>query len=99
MTVAALGADVEIPTLDGEPERLRVAPGTASGTVMRVRGRGIPHLGRRGRGDLYVTVVVETPKARSKEEEALLQRLAEVRGDLPQKGKGLSGKLRKPLET
>ncbi|HEY3210679.1 MAG TPA: molecular chaperone DnaJ [Actinomycetota bacterium] len=98
MTVAALGADVEIPTLDGEPERLRVEPGTESGTTIRLRGRGIPHLGRRGRGDLYVTVVVETPKARSREEESLLRQLGELRGDLPEKGQGLRGKLRKLLE-
>jgi molecular chaperone DnaJ len=99
MTMAALGTEVEIPTLDGDPERLRIAPGTASGTVMRVRGRGIPHLGRRGRGDLYVTFQVETPKPRNKEEETLLQRLAELRGDLSEKGRGLGGKLRKLLET
>ena len=99
MTVAALGTEVEIPTLDGESERLRIAPGTPSGTVLRVRGRGIPHLGRRGRGDLYVTVEVETPKPRDKKEETLLRQLAELRGDLPEKGRGLSGKLRKPQDS
>jgi molecular chaperone DnaJ len=98
MTAAALGADIEVPTLDGEPERLRLDPGTESGTVLRLRGRGVPHLGRRGRGDLYVTVQVETPQARNREEEALLRRLGELRGDLPEKGAGLKGKLRKLLE-
>jgi molecular chaperone DnaJ len=98
MTLAALGADLEIPTLDGESDRIRIEPGTESGTVIRLRGRGIPHLGRRGRGDLYVTVLVETPRARGKEEESLLKRLAELRGDLPEKGKGVSGRLRKLLE-
>jgi molecular chaperone DnaJ len=98
MTVAALGADIEVPTLDGEPERLRLDPGTESGTVLRLRGRGVPHLGRRGRGDLFVTVQVETPKARNREEEAVLRRLGELRGDLPEKGAGLKGKLRKLLE-
>jgi molecular chaperone DnaJ len=98
MTLAALGADIEVPTLEGEPERIRLDPGTESGTVVRLRGRGIPHLGRRGRGDLYVTVVVETPRARNKDEESLLRRLAELRGDLPEKGEGLKGKLRKLLE-
>jgi molecular chaperone DnaJ len=98
MTLAALGTEVEIPTLDGEAERVRVDPGTESGTVIRLRGRGVPHLGRRGRGDLYVTVLVETPKARNREEEALLRRLAEMRGEAPEKGQGLTGKLRRPLE-
>jgi molecular chaperone DnaJ len=98
MTLAALGADIEISTLDGEPERVRLEPGTESGTIIRLRGRGIPHLGRRGRGDLYVTVLVETPKARNREEESLLRQLGELRGDLPEKGQGLRGKLRKLLE-
>lgn len=99
MTLAALGSDMEIPTLDGELERVRVDPGTESGTVIRLRGRGVPHLGRRGRGDLYVTVLVETPKARNREEESLLRRLAELRDEAPGKGQGLTAKLRKILET
>jgi molecular chaperone DnaJ len=95
MAVAALGADIEVPTLDGEPERVRVDPGTESGTVVRLRGRGVPHLGRRGRGDLYITVIVETPKPRNREEESLLKKLAELQGDLPEKGRRLEGKPRK----
>jgi molecular chaperone DnaJ len=98
MTQAALGAELEIPTLDGEPERVRVDPGTESGTVLRLRGHGVPHLGRRGRGDLFVTVLVETPKARNRDEESLIRQLAEMRGEMPGKGKGLTGKLRKLLE-
>jgi molecular chaperone DnaJ len=98
MTQAALGADIEIPTLDGEPERVRVDAGTESGTVLRLRGHGVSHLGRRGRGDLYVTVLVETPKARNREEESLIRQLAELRGETPAKGKGLTGKLRRLLE-
>ena len=98
MTQAALGAEIEVPTLEG-PERLSLEPGTQSGQVLRLRGRGVPNLGRRGRGDLLLSVVVETPKARSKEERALLERLAEVREERPAKGKGLAAKLRKLLET
>src|SRR5712691_828630 len=98
MSQAALGADVEIPTLEG-PERVRLEPGVASGSVLRLRGKGVPHLGRRNRGDLFVTVQVETPKPQSKEERQLLQRLAELRGEGPEKGKGLVGKLRKLLDS
>jgi molecular chaperone DnaJ len=58
----------------------------------------LPNPSRRGRGDLLVTVVVETPVAKSKEERALLERLAEVRGEPPPKAKGLAGKVRKLLE-
>jgi molecular chaperone DnaJ len=98
MTTAALGAELEIPTLDG-PETIRLEPGTQPGTVVRLRSRGLPHINRRGRGDLYVTVIVETPTAVSKEERQLLERLAEVRGERAAKGKGIAGKLRKLLET
>src|SRR5712691_6523450 len=98
MSQAALGADVEIPTLEG-PERVRLEPGVASGSVLRLRGKGVPHLGRRNRGDLFVTVQVETPKPQSKEERQLLERLAELRSEGPEKGKGLVGKLRKLLDT
>jgi molecular chaperone DnaJ len=98
MTQAALGAEVEIPTLEGT-ERLQLEPGTQPGEVLRLRGRGIPNLGRRGRGDLLVTVVVETPKPKSKEERALLERLAAVRAERLGKDRGLVGKLRKLLEA
>jgi molecular chaperone DnaJ len=97
MTQAALGAELEIPTLDG-PEKIRLEPGTESGTVVRLRGMGSPRLGRRGRGDLFVQIVVETPKPTSKEERELLERLASIRGERPDDGKGLTGRLRKLLE-
>jgi molecular chaperone DnaJ len=63
-----------------------------------LRGKGVPNLGRRGRGDLLVSLEVATPKPRSKEERALLERLAELRGDRPRKGTRIAGKLRKLLE-
>ena len=98
MTQASLGADVEIPTLEGT-ETVHLDAGVESGAVLRLRGKGVPNLGRRGRGDLYVTVLVETPVPKSKEERALLERLAELRGERPKKGEGLVGKLRKLLQT
>jgi molecular chaperone DnaJ len=94
MTQAALGAEVEIPTLEGH-EKLRLEPGIESGTVLKLRGQGVPHVGRRSRGDLYVTVLVETPAPASREERALLERLAELRGERPRSDGGLVGKLRK----
>ena len=75
---ATLGGDVEIETLDG-PQRLRIDPGTESGTVLRVKGKGVPNLQRRGRGDLFVTVHIVPPRDLSKEERSLLQRLADLR--------------------
>ena len=78
MTQATLGADIEIETLDGV-ERLRIEPGTESGTVVRLKGKGVPNMNRRGRGDLYVTVHVVTPTDLSREERKLLEQLAELR--------------------
>jgi len=80
MTQAALGAVVDFETLDG-PEPVTLAPGTQTGTVVRMRGRGVPHVRGRGRGDLLVTVVVDTPTGLSRSQQDLLRRLAEERGE------------------
>jgi molecular chaperone DnaJ len=95
MTRAALGADVDVETLDGT-ERVRIEPGTRSGSVIRLRGRGTPNLGRRGRGDLFLTIDVATPERPSREERRLLERLAELRGEAPGKGESPPGTLRRP---
>jgi molecular chaperone DnaJ len=92
-TQAALGATVTIPTLD-EDETVRVDRGTESGTVVRLRGKGIPNLNRRGRGDLYVTLHVVSPRELSKDERQLYERLAELRGEDP--GSASAGALRRP---
>jgi molecular chaperone DnaJ len=80
MTQAALGAHVEYATLDGT-ENLIVPAGTQTGRVFRLRGRGVPHVNGRARGDLMVRVVVDTPTALTNEEDELLRKLAEIRGD------------------
>ncbi|PAY16917.1 molecular chaperone DnaJ [Rhodopirellula sp. SM50] len=74
---AALGAEIEIPTLDG-PEKLRIEPGTQNGEVFTVRGKGVvdPRGGRVG--DLLVQVFIEVPKHLSTEQEELLRKLADL---------------------
>jgi molecular chaperone DnaJ len=95
ITQATLGEDIDIETLEG-PEPLRIDPGTESGTVVRLKGKGVPHLQRRGRGDLFVTVHVVTPRDLSEEERSLLERLAELR-DEPVGGNGAAPRgLRRP---
>lgn len=71
----ALGQDITIPTLDGK-ETITIPEGTHSGSVFRLRGRGMPDVGGRGRGDLLVTVKVVTPAKLTKEQKKLLQQLA-----------------------
>jgi molecular chaperone DnaJ len=80
ITQATLGADVTVPGLDGD-ETIHVEPGTPSGTVIRIRGKGVPNLQHRGRGDLFVTLHVVTPTDLSREERTLLRQLAELRGE------------------
>jgi molecular chaperone DnaJ len=74
---AALGADLEVPTIGGTA-RLKVAPGTQSGRLLRMRGRGLPHLQGGGRGDLIIRVVVWTPTELTPQQESLLRQLAKV---------------------
>jgi molecular chaperone DnaJ len=73
---ATLGATIEVPTLDGGATKLHLPEGTQSGTVLRVRGQGVPQLGGRGRGDLHVLVRVVTPKHLTGEQRKLFEQLA-----------------------
>jgi molecular chaperone DnaJ len=74
---AALGAVVEVPTLDG-PEDLEIPRGTQSGETLRIRGRGMPDIGGRTRGDELVEVSVETPRHLTVRQEELLREFAEI---------------------
>ena len=80
MVQAALGGEVQVDTLDGT-ERVGIDPGTESGTTVRLRGKGIPNLGRGGRGDLFLTIAVQTPRDLSKEQRGLVEELARLRGE------------------
>jgi len=77
---AALGADVEVPTLEGR-RQIRVESGTQSGDVIRLRGEGVPRLGGGPRGDQLVRVFVEVPTNLTSEQRELLERFAEISGD------------------
>jgi molecular chaperone DnaJ len=76
-TQAALGAKIEVPTLEGR-EDLAIPAGTQPGEIFRLRGRGMPSPGRRGKGDLVVQVHLEVPKTLTDRQEELLRELAEV---------------------
>ncbi|MCA1726748.1 MAG: molecular chaperone DnaJ [Actinobacteria bacterium] len=81
---AALGANVEVPTLNGTVS-LKVPAGTPSGKTFRLRGKGAPRAGRSGSGDLMVTVRVDVPSKLSREEKDLLRRLQEVQQESPRR--------------
>jgi len=75
---AALGGSVEVPTLEGKPHRLDIPAGTQSGEVFRVPRRGLPSIKGKGRGDLMVRVVIETPQKLTPRQTELLRELAEI---------------------
>ncbi len=76
-TQAALGDEVEVPTLEGKKILLRVPPGTESGKIFKISKKGIPHFAGRGRGNLYVNLVVKTPKKLTKKQKEILKKLRE----------------------
>ena len=86
---AALGAEVTVPTLEGDTP-LKVPAGCQTGTVFRLKGKGIPHLNGRGSGDQLVTASVVTPKSLSKEQRRLFEELSDSisGGEKKDKGKG-----------
>ncbi|MBR1497395.1 MAG: molecular chaperone DnaJ [Oscillospiraceae bacterium] len=84
---AALGAEVEVPTLDGKV-KYDIPEGTQTGTTFRLRGKGIPNLNGGGRGDQFVTVNIETPKGLTKEQKELLRQFADSTGG----GSGVKGR-------
>ena len=77
---AVLGAELEIPTIDGKV-KYTLPEGTQSGTTFRLKGKGIPSINGHGRGDQYVTVYIETPRNLNKEQKEALKKFAETMGD------------------
>ena len=79
-TQAVLGAELEIPTIDGKV-KYSIPEGTQTGTVFRLKGKGIPVLNGRGRGDQYVTVTIETPRNLNREQKDALRKFSEALGE------------------
>ncbi|MFN2590818.1 MAG: molecular chaperone DnaJ [Actinomycetota bacterium] len=85
---AALGANVQVPTLNG-PVTLKIPAGTPSGKTFRIRGKGAPRPRKGGNGDLLVTVRVEVPNRLSKQERELLKELQASQGESPRRRLGV----------
>jgi molecular chaperone DnaJ len=92
---AALGDEIEVPTVDGK-EKLVIPPGTQSGTLFRIKGKGVPHLRRNTRGDQIVIVTVQVPQSLNAEQKRLFLELAKTLGKevVPQQEKGFFDKLK-----
>lgn len=99
---AALGAEIEVPTLDGEV-KYDISPGTQTGTRFRLRGKGVPYINsNKARGDQYVDVVVKTPTNLNDTQKDLLRQFAEASGETGEFGdskkKGFFNKMKDAFE-
>lgn len=74
-TMAALGGITEVPTID-KPIKLKIKPGTQPGTLIKLRGKGVPYIRGRRRGDQYIRLIVEIPKKLSNRQRKLLEELS-----------------------
>ena len=91
---AAIGGELEVPTLDGKV-RYNVPEGTQTGTTFRLKGKGIPYVGYKNRGDQYVTVVVETPTKLTKEQKELLRKFEDATAGAQPKRSSFFDKLKR----
>jgi molecular chaperone DnaJ len=92
---AVLGEEFHVETVAGK-EAVKVRPGTQPGSVIRLRGKGVPRLHRSGRGDHYVRIDVEVPSKLTKREQQLYYELKSI-SDKSKKGQDLAGKVREAL--
>jgi len=94
---AVLGTRVEVDTIDGKVE-LKIPAGIQSGKIFRLRGKGVPHLGSKKRGDHLVTVFVVTPTKLTKKEKELFRKMAEEKGEVVDIEEGLWDKIKGQFE-
>jgi molecular chaperone DnaJ len=95
---AALGGDFVVPSATGE-EQITIPSGTQTGTVIRLRGKGLPHLGHDGKGDLHVRIHVWTPESLTGEQERLFRELAKLEGDPPKRSSGFWTRVKEALRA
>ena len=94
---AALGSELEVPTLDGKV-KYSMPEGTQTGTIFRLKGKGIPYLRGNGRGDQYVKVEIDVPKKLNEKQKTILREFADISGDeVYEKRKGFFDKMKDAL--
>jgi molecular chaperone DnaJ len=96
---AALGDEVEVPTVDGAMEKMTIPAGIQTGETIRMRGKGVPHLRRDGRGDQLVTIQVLTPTNLDESQQELLSELGKTldREVVPQRERSFFDRVREAL--
>lgn len=92
ITQATLGAELEIPMVDGTKEKFKIPEGTQTGTNFKIKQKGFTSINRNYKGDFIFTIVVQTPKKLSKEQRELFEKLAKTMNEQPPiKKKGIFG--------
>ncbi len=92
ITQAILGAELEIPMVDGSKEKFRIPEGTQTGSKFRIKQKGFTSINGKSRGDFIFTVIVQTPKRLTKEQRDLIERLAKTMNEQPPiRKKGIFG--------
>ncbi len=91
---AALGGEADVPTPEGPPVTIKIPPGTQTGRVIRLHGRGVPHVRATGRGDLLTRIRVAIPQHLTDEQRDLFQKLAKTFGTEPHEDKGFFEKVK-----
>jgi molecular chaperone DnaJ len=94
----ALGGAFIVPTATGE-EEVEIAAGTQTGTVIRLKGKGLPHLGQDGKGDLHVRIHVWTPESLTADQQRLFKELAKVEGAPPKRSSGFWTRVKEALRA
>ncbi len=94
----ALGGVFLVPSATGE-EEVTVAPGTQTGTIIRLKHKGLPHLGQDGRGDLHIRIHVWTPESLSPEQERLFRELSALEGEPPRRSAGFWTRVKEALRA
>jgi molecular chaperone DnaJ len=89
---AALGTEIDVPLVGAADTRVKISAGTQSGRVIRLRGKGLPHLQAAGRGDLLVRVMVWTPTDLTPEQEQLFRKMSQIEAAPPAPGEAESGR-------
>ncbi|MFZ3090004.1 MAG: molecular chaperone DnaJ [Nitrospirota bacterium] len=95
---AALGTEIEVPTLDGGKTDLKIPDGTQSGTTFRLKGKGIPNIRGYGKGDQIVRVIVQIPSKLNARQRDLLEEYAKISGEEISSGKGFFKKMKETIK-
>jgi molecular chaperone DnaJ len=94
MTAAALGGDIEVPTIDGGRSRVKIPSGSQSGRQMRLRSKGMPPLRGAGNGDMFIELAVETPVNLTSRQKELLKEFEKLSEDNNPESKSFFGSVK-----